>query len=381
MSDDLIIQQTINNNSSDSVQVNNMSSEQILTQKSSIGKAVNIKGDLAAKEDVFFDGRLEGTIMLKHNQLEIGPSSQITANLFAKTIIIEGELKGDAHASEQIILKKSARVLGNLYAADICIDDGAIVKGFVDMQKSDISNYQSIFESDEQENQIEQSRPSFIDKVLEITHRHANNPLPEPNNGTLLPVHQKRNNLPDSITDKSITDKSLIGETVMIKGEINSEEDVVLLGRFEGVVYFKNNGLFLGNTGQILANTFVKFLIAEGELKGDIFGNELVNLKKTAHVTGRIHAPRVTIESGATLKGSIEMEPQDIEKAYAEMNTRVKNKENAAITTKKSDAKDAKIANNPKSRKNPLLDRDGVVADVNTTAEKFRSMLNPGEQQ
>ena len=59
------------------------------------------------------------------------------------------------------------------------------------------------------------------------------------------------------------------------------------------------------------ANIEANQIIVEGELEGDMNGDEKVIIRDTGNVRGNIVAPRVTLEDGAMFKGSIEMEPRN----------------------------------------------------------------------
>ncbi len=101
-----------------------------------IGKSVLIKGELSSSEDLFIDGKVEGTIELRENNLSVGPNGQVHANISAKHVIILGAVKGNIHAVDRVDLKKSGSLQGDLVAARVVIEDGAYLKGSVDIQKS-----------------------------------------------------------------------------------------------------------------------------------------------------------------------------------------------------------------------------------------------------
>src|SRR5207247_7510548 len=115
-------------------------------------------------------------------------------------------------------------------------------------------------------------------------------------------------------------EQSLLGETVVIKGELIAEEDVIVQGHVDGIIYFKNSSLGVGAHGEIKANIFVKSLIHHGRTSGDIYASDQVSIKKPGQVFGRIFSPRVSTEKGAVIMGSILMEPQNIEEVYATLN-------------------------------------------------------------
>jgi cytoskeletal protein CcmA (bactofilin family) len=100
-----------------------------------IGKSVVIKGELSGSEDLYVDGRVEGTISLKGNKLTIGPNGEVTASVEARNVVVEGKLKGDIQASERVELRKSALMTGDIIAQRISVEEGAGVQGKVDIQR------------------------------------------------------------------------------------------------------------------------------------------------------------------------------------------------------------------------------------------------------
>ena len=101
-----------------------------------IGKSVLIKGELSGSEDLFIDGKVEGTIELREHNLSVGPNGQVHANINAKEVVILGTVKGDILAADRVEIKKSGSLRGDLVAARVVIEDGAYFKGSVDIQKA-----------------------------------------------------------------------------------------------------------------------------------------------------------------------------------------------------------------------------------------------------
>src|SRR5271157_4699923 len=100
-----------------------------------IGKSVVIKGELSGSEDLYVDGHVEGKIELRNNSLTIGPNGNVKANVTAKAIVIQGKLEGAVNASDRVELRKSAVVTGDVTTQRIAIEEGAFLKGKVDIQK------------------------------------------------------------------------------------------------------------------------------------------------------------------------------------------------------------------------------------------------------
>jgi cytoskeletal protein CcmA (bactofilin family) len=99
-----------------------------------IGKSVVIKGDLSGSEDLYVDGQVEGSISLKNNSLTVGPNGQVKAAVEAKGVIVQGKLEGNVQASDRVELRKSAVVTGDISTQRISIEEGAYLKGKIDIQ-------------------------------------------------------------------------------------------------------------------------------------------------------------------------------------------------------------------------------------------------------
>ena len=101
-----------------------------------IGKSVIIKGDLSGSEDLTIEGQVEGKIELRQNILTIGTNAKIKAQVFAKTVIVQGEVQGNVTATERVDIRDKGSVDGDLSAPRIAIADGAHFRGSIDMQKA-----------------------------------------------------------------------------------------------------------------------------------------------------------------------------------------------------------------------------------------------------
>ncbi len=100
-----------------------------------IGKSVVIKGELNGSEDLTIEGHVEGTIQLRDHVLTIGPNGRIKAQVFAKSVIVLGEVQGNVTASDKVDIRDNGSVEGDLIAPRIAIAEGAHFKGSIDMQR------------------------------------------------------------------------------------------------------------------------------------------------------------------------------------------------------------------------------------------------------
>jgi cytoskeletal protein CcmA (bactofilin family) len=109
--------------------------ETVRGEMAHIGKSVIIKGELSGSEDLYIDGQVEGAIELKGNRLTLGPNGRVKANVNARSLVIQGRLEGNVHATDRVDLKQSAVVLGDIATQRISIEEGAFFKGGVDIQR------------------------------------------------------------------------------------------------------------------------------------------------------------------------------------------------------------------------------------------------------
>jgi cytoskeletal protein CcmA (bactofilin family) len=100
-----------------------------------IGKSVVIKGELSGSEDLYVDGTVEGTIQLQGNNLVVGPNGHVHAEVNAKVAIVQGKLEGNVRASDRVELRKSAVIVGDIVTQRIAMEEGAYLKGKVEIQR------------------------------------------------------------------------------------------------------------------------------------------------------------------------------------------------------------------------------------------------------
>jgi cytoskeletal protein CcmA (bactofilin family) len=101
-----------------------------------IGKSVIIKGELSGSEDLTIEGQVEGKIELRQNVLTIGPNGRIKAQVFAKSVVILGEVTGNVTASDKVDIRDNGSVDGDIASPRVAIAEGAHFRGSIDMQKS-----------------------------------------------------------------------------------------------------------------------------------------------------------------------------------------------------------------------------------------------------
>ena len=106
-------------------------------EKAHIGRSVVIKGELDGSEDLVIDGHVEGKIELRDHTLTIGANGRIKAQVFAKAVVVLGELVGNIAAAERVEIREAGAVDGDIVAPRVAIAEGAHFRGSIDMQRKD----------------------------------------------------------------------------------------------------------------------------------------------------------------------------------------------------------------------------------------------------
>ncbi len=105
---------------------------------------------------------------------------------------------------------------------------------------------------------------------------------------------------------------TIIGESILINGNLNGDEDLTVRGRVEGTLTLTKT-LVVEQTGVVKAEVQVKNCIISGAVVGNVTASESVEITKAGRMVGDIAAPRVIIVDGATFRGRIDMGEVDVE--------------------------------------------------------------------
>jgi cytoskeletal protein CcmA (bactofilin family) len=97
-----------------------------------IGKNITIRGNVSGGEDLVVEGRIEGTVTIS-NRLTVEEAGVVEADLDVEDLTVNGTVQGEIRASRSVALSASAKVIGNLRAPRVVIEDGARFKGRVEM--------------------------------------------------------------------------------------------------------------------------------------------------------------------------------------------------------------------------------------------------------
>ena len=105
-----------------------------LKEQSVIGRSISIKGEISGEEDLIIQGRVDGKIDLKKNNITVDKSGSIKGDIYGKSITLEGEVEGNLFGEKRIVLQPSGVVRGDMRAPAINLEEGAKFKGNIAME-------------------------------------------------------------------------------------------------------------------------------------------------------------------------------------------------------------------------------------------------------
>lgn len=107
--------------------------ESTSSERATIGPSISIRGEVTGDEDLLIQGRVDGSVDLKQHAVTVGPEGKVKAGIVARVVVVEGTVEGNLRADEQVILRSSASVQGDITSPRLVLEDGARFRGGVDM--------------------------------------------------------------------------------------------------------------------------------------------------------------------------------------------------------------------------------------------------------
>lgn len=102
---------------------------------------------------------------------------------------------------------------------------------------------------------------------------------------------------------------TVIGKSVVIRGELTGSEDLFMDGQIEGTIMLTNSRLTIGPNARVSASIQVQDIIIFGRVDGNIRATGSIDLRQSAIVIGDVMAGRLAIEESAVIKGRVELNP------------------------------------------------------------------------
>jgi len=126
-------------------------------EQASIGRSLVIKGEISGAESLYIDGHIEGTINIPEHRVTIGRNGAVTADINAREVVIMGKVNGNVICSDRLDIRSEGAVTGDVVTQRISVEDGAHLRGSVQVQASEQKNKQP---------QQQQAKPAEAAKPL-----------------------------------------------------------------------------------------------------------------------------------------------------------------------------------------------------------------------
>jgi cytoskeletal protein CcmA (bactofilin family) len=120
---------------------------------------------------------------------------------------------------------------------------------------------------------------------------------------TVMPESNRR----ESSASASAQMQAIIGRSIILKGELSANEDLLIEGQFEGTVNLQDHCLTIGSNGKVKAEVQARQVVILGSVNGNINAREKIEVRKSGNVTGDLTSASIAIEEGAYFKGSIDI--------------------------------------------------------------------------
>ena len=106
---------------------------------------------------------------------------------------------------------------------------------------------------------------------------------------------------------KPAEDSTVIGKSVIIRGDIRGAEDLYLDGEIQGTITLPDNRVTIGPNAHVMADLEVRDIVVNGHIEGNIRATGRVDLRQTAVIQGDIYTTRLSIEEKASIQGRVDV--------------------------------------------------------------------------
>jgi cytoskeletal protein CcmA (bactofilin family) len=122
--------------------------------QATIGRTLVIKGEISGSEALYIDGRIEGKIIMPESRVTIGRNGKVDASIQAREVVIMGKVNGNIECSDRVDVRAEGSVSGDISTVRISVEDGAALKGGIQVRSEGKQN--------QQQNQAKQEAPKAM---------------------------------------------------------------------------------------------------------------------------------------------------------------------------------------------------------------------------
>jgi cytoskeletal protein CcmA (bactofilin family) len=102
-------------------------------ERSVMGPTLTFKGEIFGEENLVIQSEVEGLVDLRNNSVTIGKNGRLKADLYGKSVTIEGKIVGNIVGFDSVRITQTGSVKGNVTSPRVTLEDGARFKGSIDM--------------------------------------------------------------------------------------------------------------------------------------------------------------------------------------------------------------------------------------------------------
>ena len=103
---------------------------------SRIGAGLKVHGVISGNSDLIVEGETNGKIYLSGARVTVAKTGRVQADIEGREIVVEGEVQGNLKATDRIRLGATSNVQGSLVTPRFAIEDGARLRGKVEMLRA-----------------------------------------------------------------------------------------------------------------------------------------------------------------------------------------------------------------------------------------------------
>src|ERR1700687_2763954 len=106
----------------------------VSVEQATIGRSLVIKGEVSGTESLYIDGRIEGTVNFAGHRVTIGDNGSVAANISGREVVILGKVQGNIQCTDRLDIRSQGSLTGEMVTQRISVEDGAILKGSVQVR-------------------------------------------------------------------------------------------------------------------------------------------------------------------------------------------------------------------------------------------------------
>ena len=124
--------------------------------QATIGRTLYIKGEISGSEALYIDGRIEGKITMPESRVTVGRNGKVDASIQAREVVVMGKVNGNIECVDRVDVRSEGTVQGDISCSRITVEDGAALKGGIQVRSSEVK------QSEGQQAQPKQEQPKAL---------------------------------------------------------------------------------------------------------------------------------------------------------------------------------------------------------------------------